>query len=60
MPLSQRPKNIEVTLKDKSVAVHDLKTGELKWDFKLEPNRTNELGLKYLVKFPKGQAINLE
>jgi hypothetical protein len=60
IPISQRPKDIEVILKDKNGANHTLNTGELKWELKVDPNKTEELNFKYQVKFPKGQNINLE
>jgi len=60
VPISQRPKDIEVILKDKSGAKHNLTTGELKWEVQLDPNKTKDLNFKYQVKFPKGQNINLE
>lgn len=60
VPISQRPKDIEVVLKDKNGASHTENTGELKWEIKLEPNKTKEVNFKYQVKFPKGQNINLE
>ncbi|MBT8326584.1 MAG: mucoidy inhibitor MuiA family protein, partial [Bacteroidia bacterium] len=60
VPLSQRPKDIIVDLKDKSGANHDLRTGELKWDVRINANETKELSMKYQVKFPQNQQINIE
>jgi hypothetical protein len=60
VPLSSRPKDIEVLLKDKSSAIHSEKTGELKWIMKIDPAETKELTLRYQVKFPKGNHINIE
>jgi uncharacterized protein (TIGR02231 family) len=60
VPVSQRPKDIEVELKDKSGATHNSLTGELKWELELKPSDSKELDFKYQVKFPKRQIINLE
>ncbi len=60
VPLSSRPKDIEVLLKDKSGAIHSEKTGELKWEMKIKPSETKQVSLKYQVKFPKNQMVNIE
>ena len=60
VPLSQHPKDIEVDLKEKSGANHDARTGELKWEVKIDANQTKELSMKYQVKFPQNQQINIE
>jgi uncharacterized protein (TIGR02231 family) len=60
IPISRQPKDIEVTLKDKKGATYTEKTGELKWEFDLKQDKTEELGFRYEVKFPKDRTINLE
>ena len=60
VPVSQRPKDIEVELRDKSGATHNSLTGELKWELDLKSSDNKEIDFKYQVKFPKGQIINLE
>jgi hypothetical protein len=51
---------IEVEVQKTSGAKHDLESGEIKWEFTLEPNDKKELELKYAVKYPKNQSLVIE
>lgn len=60
IPISQRPKDIEVILRDKGGAIHTERTGELRWEYRIKPGETKKMDFKYQVKFPKDQTVNLE
>jgi hypothetical protein len=51
---------IEVNAEKLSGGTLDAETGEVKWRFKLQPAKTNELELRYKVKYPKGRALEVE
>ncbi len=51
---------IEVQMQDLSAGKHDKETGEVKWEFKLEPNAKKEFTLKYSVKYPKDRKLVIE
>ena len=51
---------IEVQMQDLSAGKHDRETGEVKWEFKLEPNAKKEFALKYSVKYPKDRKLVIE
>ena len=51
---------IEVTVQNDSGAKQDPETGEIKWEFELNPNDSKEFELKYSVKYPKHKKIILE
>jgi hypothetical protein len=51
---------IEVNVQDVSGAKHDLESGEIKWEFKLDPADKKELDLKYSVKYPKNRNLIIE
>jgi len=51
---------IEVQMQDLSAGKHDKETGEVKWEFKLEPNAKKEFALKYSVKYPKDRKLVIE
>ncbi|MEQ8472353.1 MAG: mucoidy inhibitor MuiA family protein [Marinoscillum sp.] len=52
--------DIEVELTEKSKALHNEKTGELKWEFTLSPQEQVNLKLGYQVKYPKHEKVILE
>jgi hypothetical protein len=60
VPISSRPKDIEVTIKEINGARHHLETGELRWLINLDPGQEFSTRFSYQVKFPKSQEINLE
>jgi hypothetical protein len=51
---------IEVKVQNLSGAKHDLETGEIKWEVKLQPGDKEELDLKYSVKYPKNRNLIVE
>jgi hypothetical protein len=51
---------IEVQTQDLSAGKHDKETGEIKWEFKLEPSAKKEFTLKYSVKYPKDRKLTIE
>ncbi|MBI0401085.1 DUF4139 domain-containing protein [Cyclobacterium marinum] len=51
---------IEVEIQSLSGGKHDAKTGEIKWEFKLEPSSTKQLELKYEVKYPRNKNLVIE
>ncbi|MDR1676299.1 MAG: mucoidy inhibitor MuiA family protein [Tannerella sp.] len=51
---------IEVTVDNLSGGTLNDATGEVKWKFSLPPARTNELELRYKVKYPKGKSLLVE
>lgn len=51
---------IEVDIQKISGAKLNSDTGELKWEFKLEPSDQKELELKYSVKYPKNKNLIIE
>ncbi len=51
---------IEVNVQNDSGAKHDSESGEIKWEFKLDPSNTRELILKYSVKYPKNRNLIIE
>jgi uncharacterized protein (TIGR02231 family) len=51
---------IEVSVQNLSGAIRNADTGEIKWDFKLEPNERKEFELRYLVKYPKYRTLVIE
>jgi hypothetical protein len=51
---------IEVNAEHLSGGTLNEATGEVKWKFDLPPSRTNELELRYKVKYPKGKALLVE
>ncbi|MCX6236501.1 MAG: mucoidy inhibitor MuiA family protein [Bacteroidia bacterium] len=52
--------DIEVNVLNISGAKHDLETGEIKWEFSLNPVDKKELDLKYSVKYPKYRNLIIE
>ena len=51
---------IEVQIQEISAGKHDKETGEVKWEFKLEPSAKKEFTLKYSVKYPKDRKLIIE
>ena len=51
---------IEVEVQKTSGAKLNAESGEVKWEFKLEPNSKKDLELKYAVKYPKYQNLAIE
>ena len=51
---------IKVDLVEISGAKHNIETGEIKWDFSIEPKETKKFELSYSVKFPKNRNLILE
>jgi len=52
--------DIEVNVLNVSGAKRDLETGEIKWEFTLNPVDKKELDLKYSVKYPKFRNLIIE
>lgn len=52
----------EIEIKDLkySGAKHTLETGEIKWEFTLEPHAKKDVELRYTVKYPKYQNLILD
>ncbi|WP_084399423.1 DUF4139 domain-containing protein [Pseudotamlana agarivorans] len=38
----------------------DINTGEIRWEFKLEPSTSKKIDLKYAVKYPKNKRLLIE
>ena len=51
---------IEVQIQELSAGKHDKETGEVKWEFSLEPSAKKEFTLKYSVKYPKDRKLVIE
>lgn len=51
---------IEVSTQNSLGALENKETGEIKWEFSLEPNNKKELELKYNVKYPKSRNLVIE
>lgn len=51
---------IQVDVQNKSKAKLNEKTGEVKWEFELEPSKNREFDLKYSVKYPKNRRLIVE
>lgn len=51
---------IEVNVQKTSGAKLNKESGEIKWEFRLEPSREKELDLKYSVKYPKNKQLVIE
>lgn len=59
IPISKR-EQITVKLDENSKGNLNTKTGEIKWQFKLNPKDVKTVYLKYSVRFPKGTRIQLD
>lgn len=51
---------IKVDIFETSGANHNLDTGEIKWDFSIEPNENKKFELKYSVRYPKNRNLIIE
>lgn len=51
---------IKVDIFETSGAKHNLETGEIKWDFSIEPNESRKFELKYSIKYPKNRNLFIE
>ena len=51
---------IKVEISKTSGAKQNSTTGELKWEFKLDPNKTKKFKLQYSVKYPKNRNLIIE
>lgn len=51
---------IEVSVQNASAGKRNDETGEIKWEFKLEPSAKQEFELRYSVKYPKNKQIYIE
>jgi hypothetical protein len=51
---------IKVEVSEISGAKQNVETGEIKWDFSIEPNQTKRFELKYAVKYPKNRTLIIE
>ena len=51
---------IKVDIFEISGAKHNIETGEIKWDFSIEPNENKKFELKYSVKYPKNRNLIIE
>lgn len=51
---------IEVQILDLSAGKQDKDSGEIKWEFALDPNAKKDLTLKYSVKYPKDRKLIIE
>jgi Domain of unknown function (DUF4139)/N-terminal domain of unknown function (DUF4140) len=51
---------IKVEVLELSRAKHNKETGEIKWEFSIEPNNNKSFELKYSVKYPKFRNLIIE
>jgi len=51
---------IKVDIFEISGAKHNIETGEIKWNFSIEPNENKKFELKYSVKYPKNRNLIIE
>lgn len=51
---------IEVIVRNISGAKHNTETGEIKWEFTLQPAGQNEFELNYSVRYPKNRNLVIE
>ena len=53
-------KEIEVNVLNSSEGKYNKETGELKWEFGLQPTEKKEINVEFSVKYPKNRSIWLE
>jgi len=58
IPVSQNS-DIEVSAVEISNALKNDLTGELKWNFKIEPAKAETIDLTFVVKYPKNKPLNI-
>ena len=51
---------IKVEILEYSNGKQNLNNGEIRWEFDLEPNKTKNIDLRYLVKYPKSRNLIIE
>jgi hypothetical protein len=51
---------IKVEVSEISGAKQNMETGEIKWEFSIDPNQTKIFELKYAVKYPKNRTLIIE
>jgi len=51
---------IKVEILELSKGKQGLNTGEIRWEFDLEPSKSKNIELKYLVKYPKNRNLIIE
>ena len=51
---------IKIEFSEISGAKHNIQTGEIKWEFVVEPNENKKFKLKYIVKYPKNRNLVIE
>ena len=54
-----KQEEIKVELKQGSGATHNVETGEMKWQIKIEPGQTVTKIIEFEVTYPKGKVLNL-
>lgn len=59
IPITTR-EEIKITLEEIMAGIFDKKTGELKWNFSLNPKNTKKISFAYKVKYPKNRFLNIE
>ncbi|MDP4276545.1 MAG: mucoidy inhibitor MuiA family protein, partial [Bacteroidota bacterium] len=59
VPVSQN-EEIEVTVQASDGGKQTPETGEIKWETKLDPGKTQSFDLKYVVKYPKNKFLIIE
>lgn len=58
LPVSQ-DSDIEVSAEEISGAIKNDLTGELKWEFKVAPNESKKIDLRFNVKYPKNKPVSV-
>lgn len=58
LPVSQ-DSDIEVSAEEISGALKNDLTGELKWEFKVAPNESKKIDLRFNVKYPKNKPVSV-
>ena len=51
---------IKIEVSEISGAKQDSESGEIKWEFTIDPNESKRFSLKYLVKYPKNRNLIIE
>lgn len=58
LPVSQ-DSDIEVSAEEVSDAKKNDLTGELKWQYKMQPNESKNIDLTFIVKYPKNKPVKV-
>jgi uncharacterized protein (TIGR02231 family) len=56
VPVSENDE-IEITVDETSKADHNVLTGICKWNFNIEPDKSETMALQYTVKYPKNKTV---